>query len=172
MVIRKMQSLDLEFVLAWRNHSEVRRFMLTQHKITSTEHRAWFDRAVKDETYALLVIEENEIPVGCVIFSGVQPNSTTSWGFYTSPASPAGTGTRVCSIALDYIFNEHRVHKVMGQVLDYNAASIRIHERLGFILEGTFREHSLVTEVHHSLFCFGLLSSEWGNEIRSEKRIR
>jgi UDP-4-amino-4,6-dideoxy-N-acetyl-beta-L-altrosamine N-acetyltransferase len=152
---------DLGYVLRWRNHPEIRRFMLSQHEITLAEHRAWFDRASRDETRALLVIEEYGGPLGCVIFSGVEKNATADWSFYSAPGSPAGTGTRICATALDFAFSELRLHKVAGQVLDFNLASIRIHQRLGFTREGSLREHSLINGTHHNLFCFGVLSSEW-----------
>lgn len=161
MRVRRMRKHDLEYVLSWRNHPDVRRFMLTQHEITAHEHHAWFERATNDATRALLVIEEQNQPVGCVVFSGVQPNSTADWSFYSSPDSPAGTGKRVCSMALDFVFKKLNIHKVAGQVLDYNVASIRLHQRLGFIQEGNLREHVLINENHHDLLCFGVLSSEW-----------
>jgi UDP-4-amino-4,6-dideoxy-N-acetyl-beta-L-altrosamine N-acetyltransferase len=156
-----MVEQDLDLVLTWRNHPEVRRYMLTQHEITVTEHRAWFDRSSKSKTYASLVIEENGRPVGCVVFSDALPNLTSDWSFYVAPGNPSGTGTRMCSAALDFAFNEIHVHKVAARVLDFNGASIRIHRRLGFAHEGTLREHSLVNQTHHDLLCFGVLSSEW-----------
>jgi len=135
--------------------------MLSQHEITLTEHRAWFDRVSRDKTCALLVIEECFRPLGCVIFSGVEKNATADWSFYSAPGSPAGNGTRICATALDFAFSELQIHKVGGQVLDFNHASIRIHQRLGFTQEGNLREHSLINGTHHNLFCFGVLSSEW-----------
>lgn len=158
---RKMSEHDLEYVLTWRNCPDVRRFMLTQHEITPNEHIAWFDRASKDETRALLVIEDGSQPIGCVIFSGVQPNSTADWSFYSAPTSPAGAGMRICSTALDYVFNELRVHKVVGQVLDFNRASIRIHQRLGFCQEEVLRKHVLINGNGHDLLCFGMLHDVW-----------
>jgi UDP-4-amino-4,6-dideoxy-N-acetyl-beta-L-altrosamine N-acetyltransferase len=165
MKARKMREHDLRQILEWRNHPAVRRFMLTQHEITETEHRAWFDHASNDETRALIVFEEQGQPVGCVVFSGVQPNSTAEWSFYSSPTSPAGTGTRICSTALNFAFDELCVHKVAGQVLDFNRASIRIHLRLGFAQEGTLREHALIDGKYCDLLCFGILRTAW--EIKS-----
>ncbi|MDH2241153.1 UDP-4-amino-4,6-dideoxy-N-acetyl-beta-L-altrosamine N-acetyltransferase [Pseudomonas sp. GD03909] len=152
---------DLGYVLAWRNHSDVRKFMLTQHEITDTEHRAWFERTSKDKTRALLVVEDHQQPIGCVIFSRVEKNSTADWSFYSAPASRAGTGKLVCSAALDFAFQELGVHKVAGQVLDFNIASIRLHQRLGFTQEGILREHGFIDKKYHDLLCFGLLSNEW-----------
>lgn len=159
-----MSENDLEYVLRWRNHPDIRRFMLSQHEITLAEHRAWFDRASRDETRALLVIEEYGQPLGCVIFSGVEKNATADWSFYSAPGNPAGSGTRICSTALDFAFSDLGLHKVAGQVLDFNRASIRLHQRLGFKQEGNLREHSLINGTYHNLVCFGVFSSEWLNQ--------
>lgn len=170
---RRMGENDLEYVLKWRNHPDVRRFMLSQHEITPAEHRAWFDRASRDETRALLVIEEYGRPLGCVIFSGVKKDATADWSFYSAPGSPAGSGTRICATALEFAFSDLRLHKVAGQVLDFNRASIRIHQRLGFTQEGNLREHSLINGTYHDLFCFGVLSIEWltQNKIMNSQKI-
>ncbi len=161
MSARRMREYDLEFVLAWRNHPDIRRFMLSQHEITIAEHRTWFDLASRDETRALLVIEEHGQPRGCVIFSGVQKNSTADWSFYSAPGNPAGSGKLICSTALGFAFSELELHKVAGQVLGFNWASICVHQRLGFTQEGKLREHSLINGTYHDLLCFGVLSSEW-----------
>jgi UDP-4-amino-4,6-dideoxy-N-acetyl-beta-L-altrosamine N-acetyltransferase len=156
-----MVEQDLDVVLALRNHPEVRRYMLTQREITIDEHRDWFDRASRSKKHATLVMEENGQPVGCVVFTDALPHSTSDWSFYVAPGKPPGTGTRLCSAALDFAFNELHLHKVAGRVLDFNGASIRIHRRLGFTHEGTLREHCRVNQTHHNLLCFGVLSSEW-----------
>lgn len=161
MTARRMRENDLDYVLAWRNHPDIRRFMLSQHEITIAEHRVWFDRASRDEKRELLVIEENGQPRGCVIFSGVEKNATADWSFYSAPENPAGTGTRICAAALNFAFNKLGVHKIAGKVLIFNHASIRLHQRLGFTQEGSLREHSLIDGVHHDLLCFGVLSQEW-----------
>lgn len=161
MSARRMSENDLEYVLAWRNHPDIRRFMLSQHEITIAEHRAWFDRASREVTRALLVIEEHGQPRGCVIFSGVQKNAIAEWSFYSAPGNPAGSGTRICSAALGFAFSELELHKVAGQVLDFNLASICVHQRLGFTQEGNLREHCLINGVHHDLLCFGVLRAEW-----------
>lgn len=161
MLARRMSKNDLNYVLAWRNHPDIRRFMLSQHEISTAEHRTWFDRASRDDTCVLLVIEEDGQPRGCVIFSGVQKNATADWSFYSAPGNPAGSGRRICSTALDFAFRELELHKVAGQVLDFNRASICVHLRLGFKQEGNLRQHSVINGVHHDLVCFGILSAEW-----------
>lgn len=164
---RKMRESDLETVLRWRNHPDVRKCMLSQHQITMAEHRAWFDRSAKDATRALLVVEENDLIMGCVVFSNISCGSTTDWSFYAKPDSPSGTGRKVCGAALDFAFRDLQIHKVVGQVLAFNEASIRTHLRLGFTQEGVLREHHLIYGKHLDLIVFGILSYEWRYRNRS-----
>jgi UDP-4-amino-4,6-dideoxy-N-acetyl-beta-L-altrosamine N-acetyltransferase len=158
---RKMRGGDLETVLRWRNHPEVRKYMLSQHKITMAEHRAWFDCSERDDTRALLVVEEDNLMIGCVVFSNVSCAGTADWSFYADPDSLTGTGRKVCEAALDFAFRELQIHRVAGQVLDFNEASIRTHIRLGFTQEGVLREHHLIDGKHLDVIVFGLLSYEW-----------
>jgi len=135
--------------------------MLSQHEITMAEHRTWFERSAKDATRTLLVVEENDLIIGCVVYSNISCGSTTDWSFYADPDSPAGTGRKVCETALGFAFRELQIHKVVGHVLDFNEVSIRTHLRLGFTQEGFLREHCLIGGKHLGLIVFGLLSAEW-----------
>ncbi len=163
---RKMRESDLEAVLRWRNHPGVRKCMLSPHEITMAEHLAWFDRSEKDDTRVLLVVEEDGQIMGCVVFSNVSCAGTADWSFYVDPDSLPGTGRKVCAAALYSAFNELQIHKVAGQVLDFNDASIRTHLRLGFRQEGVLREHRLIDGKHLDLIVFGLLSFEWRERNR------
>lgn len=160
---RKMSLHDLDTVFLWRNHPSIRGFMLTQQEITMAEHRAWFERSDKDKTKVLLVIEDANRPVGCVIFSNVSFEGVVDWGFYAAPDSAPGTGRKICETALNIAFHELKVYKVTGRVLDFNEASIRTHLRLGFTQEANLREHFLINDKYHDLLVFSLLSCDWQN---------
>jgi UDP-4-amino-4,6-dideoxy-N-acetyl-beta-L-altrosamine N-acetyltransferase len=159
--IRPMQTQDLEMVLAWRNHPAIRQHMLTQHLISLDEHRQWFERANNNAQRKIMLVEHDHIPYGLVHFTGVSPHASVDWGFYVAPDAPKGSGTLLGQSALVFAFKELQVHKLCGQVMEDNAASIRFHERLGFTLEGRLREQILVQSRRHNLLCFGLLRREW-----------
>lgn len=161
-----MRESDLEAVLRWRNHPDVRKCMLSTREISMADHFAWFNHSEKDDTRALLVVEEDGQMMGCVVFSNVSCAGTADWSFYVDPEGIAGTGRRVCAASLDFAFNELQIHKVAGQVLDFNDASIRTHLRLGFRQEGVLREHCLIDGRHLDLIVFGLLSYEWRERNR------
>ena len=160
-IVRKVTEDDLPMVLAWRNHADVRRYMFTQHEIGLDEHRNWFAKASQDTSRCLLIVEENKQAFGYVQFSKVEDGGIADWGFYTSPEASKGTGRKLGVMALNYAFGSLKLHKVCGQAIASNQASIAFHQRLGFTLEGVLRDQQRVNGAYLSLHCFGLLSSEW-----------
>lgn len=152
---------DLSLVLSWRNRPEIRRYMLTQHEISLDEHTNWFATASQDAARRLLIVEVGHMPVGYVQFSNVKAGGVAEWGFYASPEVPKGTGKILGTIALCHAFESLNLHKVCGQALDFNTASISFHQRLGFAQEGVLRDQCRIDGVYHSLICFGLLRHEW-----------
>lgn len=156
-----MNDGDLQLVLDWRNHPEIRRYMLTQHEISFDEHREWYERASREATRRLLIVEEGGMPIGFVHFTGVAPDAIADWGFYAAPDSPKGSGRKLGTAALNFAFAAERVHKVCGQALDFNESSICFHQALGFRQEGVLRDQCSIGNTYHDLICFGLLSHEW-----------
>ena len=148
-------------VLAWRNHPDVRRFMFTQHEISLHEHSQWFSQVIQDNTRRLLIVEELCKPIGCVQFSNVEPGGIADWGFYARPDSAKGTGRKLGNASLDYAFGALQLHKVCGQAIASNQASINFHERLGFKREAELLDQKRINDRYHTLICFGLLSHEW-----------
>lgn len=159
--LRRMEDGDLEQVLAWRNHPEIRSFMYTRHQITLDEHRAWFLKASVDPSRSLFIFERDGISCGFVNFHLTGEGGVADWGFYAAPDAPQGTGRGLGTLALKHAFVEMQLHKVCGQALGFNERSIRFHQRLGFTREGTLREQHFDGERYHDVVCFGLLAREW-----------
>lgn len=159
--IRRMVHADLERVLAWRNHPDVRHYMYTQHEITLDEHQRWFERSLLDPKKHLLIFEQNQQPRGFVNFSEVASGGIADWGFYAAPEAPKGSGRQLGRASLDHAFTQLKLHKVCGQTVAYNERSVRFHQTLGFQQEGTLRDQFFDGEHYHHVICFGLLSHEW-----------
>lgn len=159
--LRPMTREDLLRVLAWRNHPDIRSVMLNRHEISLAEHRAWFERASCDPTKRLLIFDEGGNALGFVSFTGIRGGGIADWGFYTAPDAAKGTGRRLGISALNLGFGEIGLHKICGQALAFNEASIRFHRMLGFRQEGILREQHFDGRHFRDLICFGLLRQEW-----------
>lgn len=159
--VRAVQERDLGLLLAWRNHPTIRSYMLTRHIIEVSEHLAWFERASKDDRKKMLVVERSGTPIGYVHFDGVGDGAIADWGFYAAPGAPRGSGREIGRAALRLAFGALSLHKVCGQALAFNTASIRLHLALGFRQEGVLREQHRQGDAYHDMLCFGLLGREW-----------
>jgi UDP-4-amino-4,6-dideoxy-N-acetyl-beta-L-altrosamine N-acetyltransferase len=159
--LRPMTVADLPSVLALRNHAEVRRYMLTQHEISTKEHWSWFDRASQNANVDLLVWEMDDRCCGFVQFKETNYPGVAEWGFYVAPDAPKGTGRKLGLAALAHAFQKNSLYKICGQALLWNVPSIEFHKSLGFTLEGILRNQHFDGVNHHDMICFGLLKQEW-----------
>lgn len=159
--LRRMSVVDLEKVLSWRNHPEVRRYMFTQHEIGIDEHALWFDRVSQDSNRHLLIFESQGIASGFINIYQDTSSSIADWGFYISPDAPKGTGRQLGNASLQYAFTTMRCNKLSAQVLSYNERSIRFHQNLGFKQEDILRQKYFDGKNFHDVVCFGIFSKEW-----------
>ncbi|MEY4774462.1 MAG: hypothetical protein RIT40_1497 [Planctomycetota bacterium] len=160
--LRRMTPADLEMVLRWRNHPDIRRWMYTTHEITLEEHQRWFESATHDSSKHLLIYERDGSAVGFVNISLLKGTDVAEWGFYLAPEAPSGIGTDFGRAVIRHAFETLGLYKLSGHALATNERSIRFHQRLGFRDEGVRRDHHLATDgMRHSVACFGLLRHEW-----------
>lgn len=159
--LRIMTASDLDNVLAWRNHPEIRRYMYTQHEISLAEHVAWFERASQDPHKHLLMFQVDGIARGFVNLSEKAASGVADWGFYIAPEAPKGTGRQLGQTALNHAFDNLFLHKICGQTLAFNERSIKFHRDLGFQQEGVLRDQHYDGNNYSAVICFGLLNAEW-----------
>ena len=155
-------------LFAWRNHPDVRRFMYTQHEISVQEHRTFFDRVLRDPAWAYYLGLEDDTPVWVVAFRDIDAlHATATWGFYARPELPRGTGRRMLTLALDQAFGHDGLEKVSGEAFAFNRASIRLHLRLGFSVEGILRGHRACGHQRVDVVRMGMLTRHWTPEHKA-----
>jgi RimJ/RimL family protein N-acetyltransferase len=72
-----------------------------------------------------------------------------------------GYAREAIALVLRYYFHELRYQKVTAIVYAFNAASQRLHERLGFQLEGRLRRMVYTQGQHHDELYFGFTREEY-----------
>jgi UDP-4-amino-4,6-dideoxy-N-acetyl-beta-L-altrosamine N-acetyltransferase len=161
-LLRSIAEDELELMRAWRNEPAVRANMYTQHEIGFQEHLTWWGK-IRDRTdHKYFMYEKAGIPLGIASFNGIDAQSMNSaWAFYSAPTAPKGTGSRMEFLMLDYAFNTLNLHKLYCEVLAFNTAVIKLHEKFGFKVEGVFREQHKVNDVFVDAYRLGILATEW-----------
>ena len=72
-----------------------------------------------------------------------------------------GYASEAIRLVLRYFFQELRYQKVTVDIYDFNEASIKLHERLGFIHEGRMRRMVFTNGQYHDSLILGLTAEEW-----------
>jgi UDP-4-amino-4,6-dideoxy-N-acetyl-beta-L-altrosamine N-acetyltransferase len=174
--LRDMTAADKEKIRLWRNLPEVRKYMYTDHEISSAEHAAWFNRIIENPAskYWIIVCDGEDVGLAW-LFDIDRHNLRCYWGFYI--ASPnvrgKGAGSVVEYSVLRYVFDELRLNKLCGEVLDFNQAVVNMHKSFGFVQEGYFRKHIFKGNEMHDIFCIGMTREDWeAGKPEIEKRLR
>lgn len=77
------------------------------------------------------------------------------------PFRGKGYAAEAILLVLRYYFLELRFQKANPGVYDFNAASIRLHEKLGFVLEGTRRRSGYSHGQFHDMLLYGMTVEEF-----------
>lgn len=159
---RQINDDEIELIREWRNAPSVRDNMYHRHEISKAEHSAWWKRVRRDVSkYYFFYVEKNQ-PLGVVSFSDVDLiNKNCSWAFYACPDAPKGVGTKMEFNALDHAFFKLKLHKVYCEVLSSNLPVVKKHQKFGFHIEGTFREHHAFEGKFIDIYRLGILTTEW-----------
>jgi len=72
-----------------------------------------------------------------------------------------GYGTDVIKTLINYTFNSMNLHRLEAEVIEFNEASIKLIEKLGFIKEGTLREAKYSNGSYYDIYRYGLLIKEY-----------
>lgn len=180
MHLRPVVEEDLPLILEWRNRPDVREKMYTSHVISEDEHFAYFERVKADPTKSYYIcVGQDDVPVGVVSFVDIHTgNRTAFWGFYTGDPSRRGVGTQMGYLALTHAFGQMNLRKLNGEVLSTNMRSLRYHEKLGFQIEGIFKEHHLTSDGYADVYRLAIFKQDWeakwkaATEARIENAVR
>ena len=159
--LRKLESKDLTTILAWRNHDDIRKWMVNTSIIDYEDHLEWFMRNRSHSDRHFFVFEYQEQLEGYVSFQKIENSRAYEWGFYIKPNTKKGMGVLLGEVSLEFAFRQLNIAKIFGQVLSFNQKSIKFHQKLGFSQEGVLRKHFTDERGEFDMFQFGILQSEW-----------
>ena len=72
-----------------------------------------------------------------------------------------GVGTAAVRALIEKIFAETELRRIVASVAENYQASRKLLERLGFVTEGTLREHYILNGVPTNEIHYGLLRRDW-----------
>lgn len=167
--LRSLEAEDVDRVLHWRNLDKVRRYMFQSDIISHEQHIAWFANTLKrdDADYQIVLLHGE--PIGLADAVNIDTNSgSCEWGFYLGETDlPKGCGSLLALKMLDHIFDHHAVNTVRAEVFAFNTASLKLHEKLGFVADPANNSTRMHEGEEKSVIALQLQRTDW-----HEARIR
>ncbi|KAF2450038.1 acyl-CoA N-acyltransferase [Karstenula rhodostoma CBS 690.94] len=114
-------------------------------------------------TYTILLNTTSQ-PVGLASLMRMElPNRTIEIGsiLYTPTLQRTPAATEVQYLFASYVFDTLRFRRYEWKCNDLNKPSIRAAKRLGFVYEGTFRQHMIARGRNRDTAWFAMLDGEW-----------
>jgi UDP-4-amino-4,6-dideoxy-N-acetyl-beta-L-altrosamine N-acetyltransferase len=158
---RDLNESDRDNLFHWRNSPEVSRYMYHNEEIPRANHDRWFSNALNDTNRKYWIIQVDGTPVGLLNLYDIDlKNRKAGWAYYIGDTSKRGHGfsKRCDDFIKNYAFETLGLHKLTCEVLEFNEAVCRIHERNGFRREGVLMDHIKRDDGFHNVVVFGLVA--------------
>jgi RimJ/RimL family protein N-acetyltransferase len=159
---------DAPVMARWEYDSEFLRLMDSRPARPRSEEEIarWLDglsKASNAYTLGIRLIDSDEL-IGFVELDGIDwQHRNCSLGIAIGPRSQwdSGYGSEAMQLMLRFGFDELNLHRILLTVFSYNPRAIHLYEKLGFTLEGRYREHLLRDGQRYDMLIYGLLRHEW-----------
>lgn len=115
------------------------------------------------DNYLFTVENEEGTPIGQIItFDCDRRMGCFKFGlFFAESSRGKGYAKEAVTIMLDYYFNQLRYHKANVYIYDFNEASKKFHQKMGFVKEGVLREVAYIDGRYINAEYYGITSTEF-----------
>lgn len=145
-LLRAVEESDLEMLRALTNDPEFEKMIVGwSFPVSSRDQAEWFANCHNDsKRLRYTIVTEEDGPVGMIGLRDIDWKNGVAYGLGMRIAKKEirtrGLATDAWMTLMRYAFEELRLNRINGSALAYNAASLRVCEKVGFKVEGTQRQ--------------------------------
>ena len=157
---RAIEREDLEQLKTWRNKPGIRAWTREYRLLNMVNQEDWFESMSRNRNNEMLVIEilvdNNWVSIGvcglCYI-DWVNRHAEVSLYIGEHSFRGLGLGKRILGLLEEKAFREFNLHKLWAEIYSGNAASVKLFEKAGYVMEGRLKEQVFKNgEYQDSLF--------------------
>lgn len=160
-ILREIRESDLELLNKLINDPDINKMTVgSSKKVSMKEQIKWFKSLKSSADVRFIIANKDDIPLGtCIINQIDNNNKSCSIGIKLDKSSQGkGIGSEAIQLTIPFIFNRLKMHRIFVEILEYNAASIRLFEKNGFKLEGTHIDAIYKNGKFNNLLTLGLVN--------------
>lgn len=165
--LRALEPDDYKISVSWRNDDEINGMLGGMKRFVSEAYEAkWVNDAIfhSNDVRLAICLKENNLYIGNVYMTDIDEHNQSCvshiligdkgyWG--------KGVATEAYRIALEYMFNERNIYRVMAIVLENNKASLNLHKKIGYQIEGLMRNSIYKNGQWQNQYILSLLKNEF-----------
>jgi RimJ/RimL family protein N-acetyltransferase len=164
--LRPVEMADAEPFRRWLNDPSVRINLKLFAPLTEKAEQEFIERAGTnpDDFVFAIVRKQGDRVIGAGGLHRTRwKDRSASFGILIGDPEcrGAGYGTEATRLILRYAFETLNLNRVELGVYDFNKPAIHVYEKLGFVREGTQREHSFVEGRYVDHHAYSLLAREY-----------
>jgi RimJ/RimL family protein N-acetyltransferase len=161
---------DLDQLWEMLGDEEGRRLTGTHATFTREVADRWYRSRGRETDRLDLAIADRRTDrcVGEVVLNDLDPDNRRC-SFRISLVGPSvfdkGYGTEATRLILAHAFETVGVHRVELEVYDLNPRARHVYEKLGFVVEGVFRDALWWDDRFHDAIAMAILAPEWARQV-------
>jgi RimJ/RimL family protein N-acetyltransferase len=164
--LRTIEERDLDFLQELKNLPEVRLYHPEIYPHNMVQMQEWLEKVNENEDDIVLVIWKDDDRIGNLSLSKPGDNNhSAGTGISVHPDHQGnGYGTEAMEKLIDFGFREWNLNRVFSGVLEFNRASQKLWEKLGFEKEAVHRDYTYCNNDFQDLIEYGILRGEWKDQ--------
>lgn len=168
----KMTVDDQEMVMQWRALPSVTQYMVTDIEPDLDKQIAWFHKISNDPSCLYLIVQYNKIPIGVINLASIDTvNRRCTAGYYIGNLEYRSVGAIVPAYIYNYVFNDLKLNKIYGEVLEENTGVMHLHKLFGYETVGVMRQHVFKNNQFHNVVIMELRADEWAKQKKYQSYI-
>ena len=167
---RNIGFCDFETIRMWRNSPDIARNMFSSGLITEEQQLQWYESVCRGEGGYCWFVESEGQPVGYAsLVRAERSGDTYEFGLYIGNQKfiGGGYGSAILFNILEYGFTKLNAHKIICEVLSFNAPAIKLYERFGLQKQGYFKDFLRRDDERIDCVSYAVFNEEW-QQIRDE----
>ena len=165
--LRALEPDDYKTSIEWRRDNEIWGMVgSTKYFVSEAYEKKWVEDTIfnsRDIKLAVCEVGSNKY-IGNVYATDIdQTNRSCTTGVLIGNHDywSQGYASEAYRLLLDYLFNERNINRVQAYVLENNVASIKMHQKVGYKIEGTLRQSVYKNGKYLDLVILSVLKDEY-----------
>lgn len=173
-ILRPLRKTDIIKTMIWRNDIEIIKMaQLIRFPKTEELESTWYDHALNDKSNRNLYFGIDEIVtgefVGIIQITDIDWVSGTGvWGYIIGDKDKRGKGysKEAPMLLFDYAFNFLNLRKIFGYPVNFNQATLKMHEKIGnFKTEGCLKNHVFYDGKYHDVLILSIFKEDFNKSL-------